>query len=69
MNQVIKTDFQEWKDKRDMQLYAEWLELTSNPENSRTAIGRILMKKYNIGSTRTLYAIINSKEKELEVQG
>lgn len=52
-----------------MQLYAEWLELTSNPENSRTAIGRILMKKYNIGSTRTLYAIINSKEKELEVQG
>ena len=69
MNQVIKTDFQEWKEKRDMQLYAEWLELTSNPENSRTAIGRILMKKYNIGSTRTLYAIINSKEKELEVQG
>ena len=57
----ILTDAQKRRTLRDAKLYKEYLELTAIPENSRTGIMQLLMKKYEIGSTATYYAIINRK--------
>ena len=57
----ILTDAQKRRTLRDATLYKEYLELTAIPENSRTGIMQLLMKKYEIGSTATYYAIINRK--------
>jgi len=55
----ILTEVQRKRTLRDAQLYKEYLVLTAEPENSKTVIMGILMKKYHIASTSTFYSIIN----------
>ena len=55
----ILTEVQRRRTLRDANLYKEYLVLTAEPENSKTAIMGLLMKKYHIASTSTFYGIIN----------
>lgn len=58
----FKTEHQKEKEEREQQIYAEYVELTANPDNSKMAINDHLMKKYKIYGMATLYAIIKRVE-------
>lgn len=53
----FKTDFQREKEARDKQIYEEYITLTSEPGTAATKVVEFLMKKYNIHSPSTLWAI------------
>lgn len=46
------------REERDRSVYEEWVYLTSVPGQSKTVVANLLMKKYNIHSVGTIYAII-----------
>lgn len=54
---TFKTDFQREKEARDMQIYEEYIMLISEPGAAATKVQEFLMKKYNIHSPSTLWAI------------
>lgn len=64
-----KTDFQEARDARDLAIYNEYNALASDKEQSRTQINAYLMKKYDLHSNGTLYAIRRRVERRLSRKG
>ena len=54
----FKTQHQIEKEAREDALYADYLELTSDAERSKTIINNMLMKKYKIYGVSTIYAMV-----------
>ena len=59
---TLQTDFQKRRAKQRDSIYAEYRRLVANEGNSRSAIIKYLMGKYNIGAASTIYGIIKEKE-------
>lgn len=53
----FRTELQQEREKRDMAVYNEYNQLMSVEGQSLTEVNRFLMKKYNIHSQATIYAI------------
>ena len=66
---TIKTDFQREKEARDKQIYDEYVALTSEPGTAATKVQEFLMKKYNIHSPSTLWAIRKRVEAKMRKGG
>lgn len=66
---TFKTDFQQEKEQRDMQIYQEFITLTSEPGTAVTKVQEFLMKKYGIHSSSTLWAIRKRVEAKLRKGG
>lgn len=63
---VFKTECQAEREKRDLAIYTEYQELVSVEGQSRTLVVEHLMKKYNIHSAGTVYAIRHRVEARLK---
>jgi len=59
---TLLTEYQKKRQKRREDIYADYCRLAANPDNSRSAIIKYLMDKYNIGSSSTIYILIKEKE-------
>jgi hypothetical protein len=59
---TLLTEYQKKRQKRREDIYADYCRLAANPDNSRSAIIKYLMGKYNIGSSSTIYILIKEKE-------
>jgi hypothetical protein len=59
---TLQTQFQMRRQKKRDEVYAEYRKLAANPANSRSAIIKYLMDKYNIGAASTVYGIIKERE-------
>jgi len=59
---TLQTEYQKKRAKRRADVYAEYRRLVANEDNSRSAIIKYLMGKYNIGAASTIYGIIKEKE-------
>lgn len=55
--EVLKTDFQREREKRDYAIYSDYESMMAVPGQSATEVGRALMRKYNIHSLGTIYVI------------
>ena len=53
----LRTKLQEKRDKRDLAIVKEWEKMTALPEQSKTVVTKMLMKKYGIYSAGTIYDI------------
>ena len=62
MTMTLQTQFQMRRQKKRDEVYAEYRKLAANPDNSRSAIIKYLMDKYNIGAASTVYGIIKERE-------
>lgn len=56
--QIFKTDGKKAQFARDLAVYSDYVELMSIPGQSSTEVCKHLMKKYNIYSPATIYAIL-----------
>lgn len=65
MTTTFKTDFQREKEARDKMIYDEYIALISEPDAAVTKVQEFLMKKYNIHSPSTLWAIRKRVEAKL----
>lgn len=65
---TLKTECQKRLEARDAAVYKDWLELSANPENSKTAISKHLMKKYGVYSRSTIWAMCKRAEARLKAQ-
>ncbi len=65
----FKTDYQREKEARDQQIYEEYVTLTAEPGTAATKVQEFLMKKYNIHSPSTLWAIRKRVEAKLRKGG
>lgn len=66
--QDFKTEHQKKKEAREDAIYAEYMELTSDPAKSKMVINDYLMKKYEIYGVSTLYAIVRRAGERLSNQ-
>lgn len=62
---VFKTDCQVQREKRDLAIYKEYMELMSAPGQSSTLVTQHLMKKYHVHSPGTIYVIRRRVEESL----
>lgn len=53
----LRTALQKKRDKRDLEIVKEWEKMTAIPEQSKTVVTKLLMKKYGIYSAGTIYDI------------
>lgn len=58
---ALKTEYAREKEKRDKDIYREWMRLTADPRNSRTLISERLMAKHEIYAKSTFYRIIKEQ--------
>lgn len=65
---TLKTELQRQREQRDMAVYLDFERMRSVPGNSKTEIGRLLMKKYGIYSLGTIYAIYKRVAERLRSQ-
>lgn len=65
---TLKTELQRRREQRDMAVYLDFERMRSVPGNSKTEIGRLLMKKYGIYSLGTVYAIYKRVAERLRSQ-
>lgn len=65
----FKTDYQREKEVRDKQIYEEYIMLTADPDTAVTKVQEYLMKKYNIHSPSTLWAIRKRVEAKMRKGG
>lgn len=65
----FQTDYQKEREVREMQIYQDFLELTSKPRVAVTKVTEFLMKKYSIHSSSTLWAIRKRVEAKLKEGG
>ncbi len=61
MTMALKTNYSIAREKKRREVYDEYRRLVARPENMKSAIVQVLMKKFNI-SYSTVYAIIKEKE-------
>ena len=59
---TLQTEYQKKRAKRRADIYADYRRLAANEDNSRSAIIKYLMDKYNVGAASTIYGIIKEKE-------
>lgn len=62
---VLKTDFQLEKEARERRIYDEFVALSSEQGTAVTEVTKLLMKKYGIHSTSTIWAIRKRVENRL----
>ena len=65
---IFKTDCQREREKRDLAIYNEYVELMSVEGQSKTLVTEHLMKKYGIHSQGTIYVIRRRVEKLLKAK-
>lgn len=63
------TDLQDERAARDLAIYNEYQTLAAIEGQSKTEINKFLMKKYNLHSNGTLYAIRKRAEERLRREG
>lgn len=61
----FKTEHQRKKEAREDALYAEYVELTSDPAKSKMAINEYLMKKYDVYGVATLYNMVRRAKQRM----
>lgn len=66
VTQVFKTEYQRERERRDLKLYRDYEQLISVEGQSKTLVTEHLMKKYNIHSAGTVYAIRKRVEGRLQ---
>jgi hypothetical protein len=66
VTQVFKTEYQRERERRDLELYRDYEQLISVEGQSKTLVTEHLMKKYNIHSAGTVYAIRKRVEARLQ---
>lgn len=59
---TLLTQYQQERQRKRNEIYAEYRKLSANPDNMPSAIIQYLMNKYNIGAASTIYGIIKEKE-------
>jgi len=59
---TLLTQYQQERQRKRNEIYAEYRKLSANPDNMPSAIIQFLMGKYNIGAASTIYGIIKEKE-------
>lgn len=64
--EVLRTELQERRRKRDMSIYSEYEQMMSVPGQSSTEVSKLLMRKYDINSLGTIYVIRKRVEKRLQ---
>lgn len=64
--EVLRTELQERRRKRDMSIYSEYEQMMSVPGQSSTEVSKLLMRKYGINSLGTIYVIRKRVEKRLQ---
>lgn len=64
--EVLRTELQERRSKRDMSIYSEYEQMMSVPGQSSTEVSKLLMRKYDINSLGTIYVIRKRVEKRLQ---
>jgi hypothetical protein len=64
--EVLRTELQERRRKRDMAIYSEYEQMMSVPGQSSTEVSKLLMRKYDINSLGTIYVIRKRVEKRLQ---
>lgn len=64
--EVLRTELQERRRKRDMAIYSEYEQMMSVPGQSSTEVSKRLMRKYDINSLGTIYVIRKRVEKRLK---
>lgn len=62
MELVLKTPKQNEREKKQLKLYKDFVELSKNPKNKRMAIISHLLQKYGYKSQKTIYEIIKKGE-------
>lgn len=65
MDEVIKTEFQRFKEAKELEIYNEWVELTGQDGVMKTAVEKHLMDKYGIYSRSTIFRIVKRVERRL----
>lgn len=55
--EALKTDYQLEKERREEELYADFVTMMSVPGSRKTKVTKELMKKYGIHSPSTIYFI------------
>lgn len=65
---IFKAKGKRWRDKRDLALYNDYIELASADGQSKTGVNDYLMKKYGIHSQGTIYAIRQRVERKLNMR-
>lgn len=58
MTKILKTSFQLEREKKELALYREYVELTNVAGNSRMVVNEHLLKKYGLHSHTTIYRIV-----------
>lgn len=61
----FKTEHQRKKEAKEDALYAEYVELTSDPAKSKMAINEYLMKKYDVYGVATLYNMVRRAKQRM----
>lgn len=54
---ILKTECRKEREKRDLAIYQEYLEMMSIEGQSKMLVTQHLMKKYNVHSSGTIYLI------------
>lgn len=65
-NQVLKTQYAIEKEAEEKAIYDEYNELLKMPGAMRTMVDEVIMKKYNIHSSSTIWNIRRRVEKRLK---
>lgn len=59
---TLLTPYQQERQRKRNEIYAEYRKLAANPANMPSAIIQYLMNKFNVGAASTIYGIIKEKE-------
>ena len=62
MEEILITEYQREKIKKEKMVYDVYMKLRENPINSKTEIVRRVMSKFNIHAPSTVYAIVRRVE-------
>lgn len=54
---ILKSEYRKEREKRDLAIYQEYLEMMSIEGQSKMLVTQHLMKKYNVHSSGTIYLI------------
>lgn len=66
MEKDFRTTLQRRREARNQAIYAEYIQLSANPTNSKMEVNKHLMEKYSIYAISTLYAIIHREERKMK---
>lgn len=66
MNKVetLKTPYRKKMDERNAKIYAEWKELSANPDSNITIIQQKIAQRYKLKSRGSVWRVIKMMEKK-----